>query len=93
MRDADGEAFIITPLYASRPMDSWWPNGVVFPPQPGSAILDFQPPSRQRNFGRAVRRVRPERHNPNSITTLRMIMAHRLIGRIAQCPFCGSRSG
>jgi hypothetical protein len=29
---AVGEAFIIT--YASRPMDSWWPNGIGFPLSP-----------------------------------------------------------
>ncbi len=30
-KDAAGEVFIITPPYVSRPMDSWWPNGIVFP--------------------------------------------------------------
>ena len=92
-KDAAGAAFIITPRYALRPMDSWWPNGIVFPPQPKSAILDYQRPSRRQTSGRVARRVRPERHNPRSITTLRMVLARHLIGGIAQCPFCGSRSG
>ena len=74
---------------ASRPMDSWWPNGVVFPPQPKSAILDYQRPSRRHTSGHVVRRVRPERHNPRSITTLRMVLARHLVGGIAHCPFCG----
>jgi len=68
-------------------------NGVVFPPQPASAILDYQHPPRRQTSGHGVRRVRPERHNPRSITTLRMTLAHHLIGTIAHCPFCGSRSG
>ena len=63
-----------------------------FPPRPVSAILDFQRPSSRQTSGRVVRRIRPERHNPRSITTLRMVLAHLLIGGIAQCPFCGSRS-
>ncbi len=48
-------------------MDSWWPNGVVFPPQPTSAPLDYQRPNRRQTSGRAVRRVRPERliHAPS----------------------------
>ena len=74
-------------------MDSWWPNGVVFPPQPKSAILDYQHPSRRQTSDHVARRIRPERHNPRSITTLRMVLARLLFGGIAQCPFCGSRSG
>jgi predicted nucleic acid-binding protein len=54
---------------------------------------DYQRPNCRRTFGPAARRVRPERHNPHSITTLRMVLARHLIGQIAQCPFCGSRSG
>src|ERR1043166_1329833 len=34
MKGVVGAAFIITPPYASRPMDSWWPNGIVFPLSP-----------------------------------------------------------
>ena len=49
-KDAAGEVFIITPPYASRPMDSWWPNGIVFPPQPVSAILDYQRPNSPPDF-------------------------------------------
>ena len=92
-KGAVGAAFTITPPYASRPMGSWWPNGIVFSPQRAPAILDYQLPKGRRTSGHVVRRVRPERHNPRSITTLRMVLAHYLIGRIAHCPFCGSRSG
>ena len=31
-KDADGAASIITPRYASRPMDSWWPERSRFSP-------------------------------------------------------------
>ena len=31
--------------------------------------------ARRQTSGRVVRRVRPERHNPRSITTLRMVLA------------------
>src|SRR5262245_54310416 len=58
-----------------RPMDSWWPNGIVFPPQHALAILDYQPPNRHRTSGPAVRRIRPERHSPSWIATLRIILA------------------
>ena len=71
----------------------WWPNGIVLPPPRASAILDYQLPYRRRTSDPAVRRVRPERHSPGSITTLRMILAPHLLGRIPHCPFCGSRSG
>jgi hypothetical protein len=90
---AVGVAFIIMPPYVSRPMDSWWPNGIIFPPQPAPAISDYQLPSRRQTSDRAVPRVRPERHNPRSITTLRMVLARHLIGTLPQCPCCGLRSG
>jgi hypothetical protein len=66
--------------------------GIVFPPPHAWAILDYQPPNRHRTSGPAVRRVRPERHSPGSITTIRMILARHLLRRIPHCPFCGSRS-
>jgi DDE superfamily endonuclease len=38
-------------------------------------------------------RVRPERHSPHSITTLRTILARRLAACLPHCPLCGLRSG
>ena len=38
-----------------------------------------------------ARRVRPERHNPCSITTLRMAVARQLLGQLPHCPFCGAQ--
>jgi SRSO17 transposase len=60
---------------------------------PAPAILDSLRPSRCRTSARGDHRIRPERHNPNSIATLRMILARQLLGRLPQCPFCGARSG
>ena len=65
----------------------------IAPPQPASVILDYQRHLRRQTSGPVVRRVRPERHNPRSITTLRMVLARYLFGGIPQCPFCGSRPG
>ena len=93
MKVAAGGVFIITPPYASRPMDSWWPNGIFFPPQPAPAILDYQRPNNRPASVRAARRIRPERHNPRSITSLRMAIARCLLARIPHCPFCGVRAG
>lgn len=31
-------------------LDSWWPNGVVFSPQPTSALLDYQRPNRRQTL-------------------------------------------
>ena len=64
-----------------------------FSPQPASAMLDYQPRTHRRTSGREDRRIRPERHNPHSIATLRIVTAQWLVGQLPQCPCCGSRSG
>ena len=63
-----------------------------FSPQPVSAISDYQPPSRRRISAPAAH-VRPERHNPRSITTLRTTIARQLVACLPHCPVCGLRSG
>src|SRR6516162_6162738 len=93
MKDEVGVASTITPPYVSQPMGSWWPSGTVFPPLPAPVILDYQPRSRRQTSAHAGRRVRPERHNPNSIATLRMTIARLLLAQLPHCPFCGSRAG
>ena len=90
MKDGVGADFTITPPCASQPMGSWWQSGTVFPPQHVSAILDYQPRGRRRTSAREVRRVRPERHNPCSIATLRITIARQLLGQLPHCPFCGA---
>jgi hypothetical protein len=65
-----------------------------FSPPPAPAMLDYQPRSRRRTSAHEGRRVRPERHNPHSITTLRIALARQLLGQLSHCPFCGaSRAG
>jgi hypothetical protein len=50
-------------------------------------ISDYQGPSSLRPFGRVVR-VRPERHNARSITTLRITIARYLLTRLPCYPYC-----
>jgi hypothetical protein len=63
-----------------------------FPPQHAPAMLDYPSLHRRQTSGRAARRVRPERHNPNSIATLRTVITRILPNQLPHCPFCGSRS-
>ena len=93
MKDEAGADFTITPLSVSLHMASWFPSGAVFPPQPAPVILDYAPPHSRKTSGHEVRRIRSERHNPNSIATLRIIVGRYLAGLLPHCPCCGSRSG
>ena len=61
-----------------------------FSPPPAPGILDSLPPGRRPTSARGTRRVRPERHNPNSITTLRINLARWLTQQLPRCPYCGS---
>src|SRR5215472_11894527 len=67
-------------------MGSWWPSGTVFPPLPVPVILDSLPSGRRRTSDHAGRRLRPERHNPHSIATLRMVLALLLLRQLPHCP-------
>jgi hypothetical protein len=83
-----GEAFTITAHYASPPTHFWLPSELGFPPQrllPSSSRLAYP-----RISGHADRR-RPERHNPNSITTFRWRQARLLAACLPHCPWCGHR--
>jgi hypothetical protein len=51
-------------------------------------ILDYQSPN-SRLTSSPEARIRPERHNPHSIATLRIILARSLLRQLCQCPFCG----
>ena len=46
-------------------------------------MLDYQPRSCRRTSARAGRRIRPERHNPHSIATLRIVIARQLARAVA----------
>ena len=93
MKGEVGEVFTTMPLYVSLLMGFWSPSGAVFPPLPAPVMLDYQPRSRRRTSAREGRRVRPERHNPQSIATLRIAIARYLLRNLLQCPFCGSKAG
>ena len=54
-------------------------------------MLDYQPRGRRQTSTREGRRIRPERHNPSSIATLRIAIAHQLLGQLVHCPFRGAR--
>jgi hypothetical protein len=62
-----------------------------FSPLPAPAMLDYQPRNCRRTSAREGRRVRPERHNPSSIPTLRIVLARQLLGQLSRCPFCGAK--
>ena len=64
-----------------------------FSPQFRSAMLDYAPPNSPGPSGREARRIRPERHIPYSIATLRIIIARYLARQLPYCPCCGSRGG
>ena len=69
MKVVVGADFIITLLVAERNH---------FPPLPARAMLDYQPRNGRRTSARVARRVRPERHSPQSIASLRLLLAHHL---------------
>ena len=45
-------------------------------------MLDYQPQGGRRTSAREDRRLRPERHNPSSIATLRIVVARQLLGQL-----------
>jgi SRSO17 transposase len=86
--DAGGVASIIMPRCASQPTDSWSPKRRRFPPQ------DLVPPRGSRNLpfptvpDPADPPLRPERHVPNSIATVRRRIIDALVRRLPRCPCC-----
>lgn len=64
-----------------------------FPPLPAPALLDSLPPGRRQPSAHVDRRVRPERHNPHSIATLRIALARVLLRQLPHCPSCGLSPG
>jgi len=91
MKVAVGEDFIITPPYASRRMASWSRKEAVFPPLPVPDSWTYAPRKFRPTSSLAARRVRAERHNPYSITTLRIQLARFLLKQFVCCPYSCSR--
>jgi SRSO17 transposase len=90
MKGADGVASIITLRCASRLMASCSPSGRRFPPQ------DLVPPrcSRRLPYPKVIDPeeppLRPERHIPNSIATMRARLINVLAKTLPRCPCCGA---
>src|SRR6267143_2024657 len=84
------ENVIITQPCASRPTASSSPNRRRFPPQ------DLVPPRRSRSLPYPTiidpedLPLRPERHVPNSIATMRVRLSRALSKTIIRCPCCGA---
>ena len=90
-RGEDGVDSTITPRCRSRFMDSLSPRGELFPPQqqlpkfssrnlPFPKVTDPEAPP-----------LRPERHVPNSIATLRRRLIVKLVAILSRCPCCGAK--
>ena len=60
-----------------------------FSPSALSSMLDYPSPNSPNTSNPAEPRIRPERHNPCSIATLRIRIARFLIQQLPRCPFCG----
>jgi hypothetical protein len=92
-RGEGGAASTITPRCASPPTASWSPRGRRFPPQ------DLVPPGGSRGSRNLpfptvtdpeVPPIRPERHIPNSIATMRRRLTVALAGSLQRCPCCNA---
>src|SRR6202011_4782067 len=92
-KDEDGAASTTTPHCASQPTDSWSPRGRRFPPQ------DLIPPRCSRNLPFATVTdpeappLRPERHIPNSVATMRRRLIVALVKTTSRCPCCAASIG
>ena len=62
-----------------------------FSPSAHIGHLGLPAEARRRTSAREARRVRPERHNPHSIATLRIAIGRQLLEQLPHCPFCGGK--
>ena len=88
MKAAAGPAFTTMEPYASPPTRSWQPSELGFPPQrlwPSSKPLQYPEVS---DHGEVP--LRPERHNPASIASLRRLIARMLARHLGCCHACGA---
>src|SRR3954454_23437961 len=86
---AAGAVSITTLRFASQPTASWFRNGGRFPPQDlpprSSKHLTFPPV-----IDPAAPPIRPERHVPNSIATMRRRLTVALAQSLERCPCCAT---
>ena len=85
MKDAVGAAFIIMPPCALRPMASSFASEVFSPLKSTSDAQRLRYP---RAGGPEGIPVRPERHNPSSITSVRRRLTVALARSLPRCPCC-----
>ena len=88
MKVATGAVSTTMPAYVSQPTPSSWPKGHAFPP---SACAEAQSASKDLPFPLVADGevpLRPERHQPMSITTLRKTIITYLSRRLPRCPTC-----
>src|SRR5689334_4428059 len=85
MKDGAGAAFIITPPCALRPMASSFASEVFSPLTSTSEAQRLRYP---RAGGPEGIPVRPERHNPSSITSVRRRLTVALARSLPRCPCC-----
>ena len=71
---------------ASPRTPSWWPSAAAFPLRAGDP--GSRPPSGRPATAPGAPPVRPERHSPASIATLRRHLAVALMRRLPRCPCC-----
>ncbi len=64
-----------------------------FSPLPVPVIKDSPTSGQSRTSGPSRSRARPERHNPHSIATIRIVLARLLLRQLPHCPFCGLSPG
>src|SRR5262249_12122074 len=83
-----GAASTITQHCASRPMDSWSPSGRRFPPRKLVPLGSSKRLQFPKLVARGVPPLRPERHVPNSIATVRRRLSVALVATLSRCPCC-----
>src|ERR1700730_3348928 len=90
MKGAGGAASTITPHSASPPTASSSPSAAPFPPQDHLSLR----PSRDLPFPTVTDAeappIRPERHIPNSIATVRRRLIVALARTLPRCPCCNA---
>ena len=88
LRGEAGVASTTTQHCALPPTDFWSPSERRFPPQkqpPPSSSRKLQFP---KIIGRGDPPLRPERHVPNSIATVRRRLNAALVSTLSRCPCC-----
>jgi hypothetical protein len=83
-----GGAFIITRHCASPLMDPYSPKGERFPPQDHATPFSSKTIPDPEVTDPADLPIRPERHVPNSLTSVRIAIARAISRILPRCPCC-----